>query len=294
LKRLLCIHPSFTINLRAQPSTSVHTMSSPAFAFVPVQVQTKLATGFLPTTVEHHYHSDGESSTSSMNEHRSHRSVSPCSSVGSFHSASPVKFVGHDACVPESPCQDEKCNQALGPQDDAIAALLMMSHIKPVVSQQPSRKRKEVSRSCPHCERTFDDASNFRAHLRTHTGEKPFVCEFPGCEHRFASSSNLIVHRRLHTGERPYACSSCPLSFVDSGALNKHRRVHTGEKPYACDHEGCTQAFARSGDLTVHKRVHTGEKPFECSTCHKSYTQRSSLKAHSKIHMLDAQFDMQL
>lgn len=37
------------------------------------------------------------------------------------------------------------------------------------------------------------------AHLKTHTGQRDYVCNF--CDKPFTSASNLVVHKRTHTGE---------------------------------------------------------------------------------------------
>lgn len=60
---------------------------------------------------------------------------------------------------------------------------------------------------CKFCNRVFPREKSLQAHLRTHTGERPYSCTFPGCGRAFAQSGQLRTHQRLHTGEKPFICS---------------------------------------------------------------------------------------
>lgn len=96
-------------------------------------------------------------------------------------------------------------------------------------SGDPGKKKQHICH-IPGCGKVYGKTSHLRAHLRWHTGERPFVCTWLLCGKRFTRSDELQRHKRTHTGEKKFACPECPKRFMRSDHLSKHIKTHQNKK----------------------------------------------------------------
>ncbi|XP_073339881.1 transcription factor Sp3-like isoform X1 [Pagrus major] len=112
-------------------------------------------------------------------------------------------------------------------------------------------KKKQHICHIAGCGKVYGKTSHLRAHLRWHSGERPFVCNWMFCGKRFTRSDELQRHRRTHTGEKKFVCTECSKRFMRSDHLAKHIKTHQNKKGVPSTSPPSTDAVITTDGTTL-------------------------------------------
>ncbi|KAH1003724.1 hypothetical protein HUJ04_003594 [Dendroctonus ponderosae] len=157
-------------------------------------------------------------------------------------------------------------------------------------------ERKKFPFYCQECGKGFKHLKTYHEHQNVHEGKKPYVCVV--CEKGFAYQKYLQVHQvRSHqvgtTGQKiENKCTTCNRYFYKPEGLAEHIEVcykrkkkpksTSPVKAFLCD--TCGQTFTEKSKLLEHLRVHKGDFPYVCTWCGKRFPVKSYLKTHERVH----------
>ncbi|XP_051986174.1 transcription factor Sp3-like isoform X2 [Xyrauchen texanus] len=160
---------------------------------------------------------------------------------------------GHsDIQIKEEPDSDDWPNSTLNTNDLSHLHVRLVEEDLEGTGQEGKRLRR-VACTCPNCKEAGGRGSGMGK-------KKQHICHIPGCGKVYGKTSHLRAHLRWHSGERPFICSwsYCGKRFTRSDELQRHRRTHTGEKKFVCPE--CSKRFMRSDHLAKHIKTHQNKK----------------------------------
>jgi len=175
---------------------------------------------------------------------------------------------------------------------------------------------------CKLCDVFYPKKWYLKLHIRTHTNERPYVCDFEGCNKSFARPGSLSEHKkRTHERVLSHACPICEKAFYDRSDMLTHIVIHDearqtrerflpehmwrllqevdmfvfdGQEVFShsvCDQ--CGKIFEKRSEVTRHvKGVHNRKFRCQVKGCAKSFFAQSGLDSHSMDHKRTVQLDL--
>ncbi|XP_065219750.1 uncharacterized protein LOC135845213 [Planococcus citri] len=161
------------------------------------------------------------------------------------------------------PFQCPKCKKTFSKKHDLFRHQASHSEMRPY--------------KCGFCDTRFKQNYAKLRHERYMHAEVPcFECAV--CGKMFNYKHSIIAHLRIHSGQKPFHCRTCGKKFCFKGSLTRHELTHNNNNNFKC--RICGKVFRYQHYKTNHERLHVESSRFECAQCGKKYSHKSSLAHH--------------
>ncbi|KAJ7058373.1 hypothetical protein C8F01DRAFT_1255523 [Mycena amicta] len=131
----------------------------------------------------------------------------------------------------------------------------------PYASKKAPTKKQNLACEFPDCTWSFKRASDLTRHQTQHlTPEereaRMHKCDWENCTFQALQRTNLLTHLNTHTGAKPFQCDYCPYRAADRSCVNKHQRMHHPDEEAAAP-----KTKRRSNTGTVKRRRTRARSP---------------------------------
>jgi hypothetical protein len=79
--------------------------------------------------------------------------------------------------------------------------------------------------------------AHVKRHMRSHTGDRPFVCSEPGCGYAASQKEHLVTHSLKHSTLKPFKCAicgACRAELNDPASIHRLRTVCLLDPSMSC------------------------------------------------------------
>lgn len=147
---------------------------------------------------------------------------------------------------------------------------------------------QERNHKCEHCGKEFFEISTLKVHLKVHSKDriqKTFTCDFIDCDYTDTNLGNLKthkkVHRRLKNHKITHETMPQKIKKIEEPVIPRKKQVNPKDSPI-CPY--CGKSFTKKSGLDLHIRIHLNDKPYQCEFCTKKFSDSSSLRSHRRVH----------